>query len=342
MTQPEPKFHIKTPICVTSEGELVTLSVKIFEKDNLIDYDTFKSVSGHTLSISGNSKGMSGQIRKELLEDLEQNPESFESRLSHDEIRQLLTLWEEHHLNDLIPYSKHQEPAVKEVYSKNPNASHEDIKQAINKLELPENLYQYGSKWLYKPIPLGALNQIQELMHKAAHLHQKNNLKGNYEKLLEAFDVKMKSSFKSTANTATHSASSKQRNYECIITTANPFTGKQHSFTTPFFQGSGIDHDPTLDDVLECLVSDAVSVDQAPTFKEWAEDMGYELEDMDDWEKVKVNDAYKGCKREHSALNNLFGKEGAEALKYDEWETIFKTLEELKQEHELDSDSPSP
>jgi len=53
----------------------------------------------------------------------------------------------------------------------------------------------------------------------------------------------------------------------------------QRSCMTIYFsQGYGIQHDPELPNVLDCLASDAGGWENARTFKEWANDYGYDTD----------------------------------------------------------------
>lgn len=49
-------------------------------------------------------------------------------------------------------------------------------------------------------------------------------------------------------------------------------------FPVPFSQGSAHTEPPTADDVLDCLASDAASVENAPDWLDWAEGMGFDGE----------------------------------------------------------------
>jgi len=61
--------------------------------------------------------------------------------------------------------------------------------------------------------------------------------------------------------------------------------------TTEFHQGSAHTSEPTAADVLSCLVSDAVSVEQEPDFEGWAESLGYDADSR------KAERTYKACAR---------------------------------------------
>lgn len=66
---------------------------------------------------------------------------------------------------------------------------------------------------------------------------------------------------------------------------------KERRLTTEFHQGSAHTSPPTAADVLSCLVSDAVSVEQEPDFEGWAESLGY------DSDSRKAERVYRACAR---------------------------------------------
>jgi len=66
---------------------------------------------------------------------------------------------------------------------------------------------------------------------------------------------------------------------------------KNRTLTTPFFTGRGWKEDPTAADVLSSLISDAQSIEGAPTFEDWAGDLGYDVDSR------KAEQTYKAVKR---------------------------------------------
>jgi hypothetical protein len=56
---------------------------------------------------------------------------------------------------------------------------------------------------------------------------------------------------------------------------------------------------PTLDDVLDCLVSDAGSVRHGQDFAEWCSEFGYDVDSR------KAYKSYKGCIKEWQGLTRL-------------------------------------
>jgi hypothetical protein len=48
------------------------------------------------------------------------------------------------------------------------------------------------------------------------------------------------------------------------------------TLTVPFGMGSGLTDDPTAEDVINCLVSDAASYENAQSFEDWASELGFD------------------------------------------------------------------
>lgn len=90
---------------------------------------------------------------------------------------------------------------------------------------------------------------------------------------------------------------------------------KGKSMTVPFYKGSG-HHGakPELEEVLNCLFSDAYSVINTNDFEDWANDFGY---DTDSRQAEKI---YKQCVKIGNQLTDLFGSD-------------FETINELVQEY---------
>jgi hypothetical protein len=87
------------------------------------------------------------------------------------------------------------------------------------------------------------------------------------------------------------------------------FRCQKRSMTVIFSKGVG--HNgapPTADEVLDCLASDAASVDNASSFEDWASDFGY------DTDSRKALRTYKTCERQAAKLKALLGDEAYEQL----------------------------
>jgi hypothetical protein len=93
--------------------------------------------------------------------------------------------------------------------------------------------------------------------------------------------------------------------YRCLLR----HDGRQMSVY--FSMGSALCREPTLDDVLDCLASDAAGVESACSFEDWCGEYGY------DTDSRKAEHTYKTCERQAVKLRRLLG-DGYETLL---WET---------------------
>jgi hypothetical protein len=79
--------------------------------------------------------------------------------------------------------------------------------------------------------------------------------------------------------------------------------------TTYFSMGRGHSgREPTADQVLECLVSDASSIDNARGFDDWCSEYGY------DTDSRKAEKTYAACKRATDKLRAFLGGDAYETL----------------------------
>jgi hypothetical protein len=79
---------------------------------------------------------------------------------------------------------------------------------------------------------------------------------------------------------------------------------------TLWFEENTEPEPPTLGEVLDCLASDAASVDNARSFEDWASDFGY------DTDSRKAKRTYKTCEKQAAKLKALLGDEAYEQLLY--------------------------
>jgi len=76
---------------------------------------------------------------------------------------------------------------------------------------------------------------------------------------------------------------------------------QRRRYTLPFATGTGWTREPTAADVLECLRSDASSVDSARDFEDWARDLGY------DTDSRKAESTYRACLKVAARLRRFLG-----------------------------------
>lgn len=77
---------------------------------------------------------------------------------------------------------------------------------------------------------------------------------------------------------------------------------------TKFRQGMAHKQAPTLDEVMEALVTDARTVQDASTFEEWANDLGY------DEDSRKAERIFKACRKVERDLRAFLGDEEFERV----------------------------
>lgn len=85
---------------------------------------------------------------------------------------------------------------------------------------------------------------------------------------------------------------------------------QRRQLTVPFSQGSAISREPTAEDVLDCLASDAASVEQARSFEDWCGDLGY------DSDSRRAERTFKACEASARRLRQFLGASLYEALLY--------------------------
>lgn len=79
--------------------------------------------------------------------------------------------------------------------------------------------------------------------------------------------------------------------------------------TTYFSQGSAHTSEPTAEDVLDCLASDAASIENANgDFESWASEFGY------DTDSRKAERTFLACQKNAQKLENLLSRDSFEQL----------------------------
>ena len=78
--------------------------------------------------------------------------------------------------------------------------------------------------------------------------------------------------------------------------------------TVYFSMGLALGREPSAEDVLDCLASDASGVDNASSFEDWCGEYGY------DTDSRKAERIFKVCERQAAKLRNFLGQDDYEAL----------------------------
>jgi hypothetical protein len=87
------------------------------------------------------------------------------------------------------------------------------------------------------------------------------------------------------------------------------FRSGKRRMTVTFSKGPGHNGaEPTAEEVLDCLASDASGVQNARSFDDWCSEYGY------DTDSRKAEKIYKACVRQSAELLNLLGQTGYDTL----------------------------
>jgi hypothetical protein len=82
----------------------------------------------------------------------------------------------------------------------------------------------------------------------------------------------------------------------------------KRGFTLYFSQGLGIHTEATMEDVLDCVASDASGYENARSFEDWANELGY------DPDSRKVERIYRAVKRQAEQLKRTIGEDAYNEL----------------------------
>lgn len=85
---------------------------------------------------------------------------------------------------------------------------------------------------------------------------------------------------------------------------------EDRTMSLTFYQGLGIDHDPTAASVLESVLSDWTPADA--TFEDWASDYGY------DTDSRKAEATFRAVQEQSRAWETLIGAQLAHSIQYGE------------------------
>jgi len=111
------------------------------------------------LSICGSMRGCCGQIQDQL-----KTMKFKQLNITEEELNRLLKIWDEWHLNDMKPGTIRQEKRIKEKAIQNkPQDFYLHCRQLLEKENLLiDNGYEYGSQWLFAPLPDDVIKFLNE------------------------------------------------------------------------------------------------------------------------------------------------------------------------------------
>jgi len=171
--------------------------------------------------------------------------------------------------------------------------------------------YEYGSQWLYEPLPDGLAAELDALGNEAeahnaaqtaAHPGDRPGPRTMADQLKE---YGLKVSVEREPSRPDGFADGMTRHFRCIVTRK----GSRARYLCHFSQGDAHTEDPTPEDVIGALVSDAYGIRDG--FEGWARELGY---DTDSREAERV---FKACEKTAAGLRRLLSDAEVEALTYE-------------------------
>lgn len=146
-----------------TKTNLVEISIELKNKENVVDWDTFETVSNVPgLSICGSiwdSKHYDHECGGQCLDTIKEylpNNKAF---------NRICEIWEQCHLNDMNAGSKRQTEFLDKLKGAGWIYSYDSAKEQLKEAGLlMDRGYIYGTAWLYRPIPTEILNEITELI----------------------------------------------------------------------------------------------------------------------------------------------------------------------------------
>jgi hypothetical protein len=101
-------------------------------------------------------------------------------------------------------------------------------------------------------------------------------------------------------------SSDRMDHYKCKL--SRRFGNVQRAMTVYFSMGLALCREPTVEDVLDCLASDASTVDNAKSFEDWCSELGY------DTDSRKAERTYRACERQREKLMQFLGQAAYDQL----------------------------
>jgi hypothetical protein len=96
--------------------------------------------------------------------------------------------------------------------------------------------------------------------------------------------------------------------YKMVLTRLRRNSRGYARFTSYFSTGFGWDREPTAEDLLDCVASDAASVENTGPFEEWASELGM------DPDSRKAEQAYKAVCLQKEKIKQFLGEEAYSQL----------------------------
>jgi len=148
------------------KGANIDLEINVKKKQDAIDWETLQPVQDRdVVSISGTvGRGRrmqsAGQINDYLMDLYKKG--DLVLNIDEDKFLKLMGIWDQYHLNDLIPGTKEQMTIIKKLRSKGFDVSANNYNNLIQVLPKSGD-YKYGTKWLSREVPEKVINFLQSL-----------------------------------------------------------------------------------------------------------------------------------------------------------------------------------
>lgn len=220
----------------------------------------------YELSICGEERGAFGMSGGGQNIDTLERADEWTSRAAPlEDLRRLAAIWRRWHLNGMKAGCIHQR-----------EGSYSD--PAIANQICPESGYKYGREWLFEEVPSDTVEWLRAFL---AAPSSGNPPLSFVERL--GIEIAVREAFWNP-NMDDDGRDPGRRHYSVRLTRyedhrpGEPLRryAKARRLTVPFTMGSALRRPPTADDVIECLVSEARSIEDSRDSDDWAENLGME------------------------------------------------------------------
>lgn len=179
MLKDKPEMIHGEPVVGFINHHAVTIKIRLESKGSpqkgtdlkMYDSPVELGISAGSWNLSRSDITQGGQMQDTLREEFDKGNMKLKSSISHDEFKKLLNIWDQWHLNDLNAGTDAQRKILDEhendsKYQKldkfldRPRAILKDFKSN------PDRGYDYGSAWLYRPIPDDVVDFIKMIQRK--------------------------------------------------------------------------------------------------------------------------------------------------------------------------------
>lgn len=144
-----------------SKRNLVDVELSLKEREDLINYETMQKESGYVFAASGHIWNTS----KTDCEVAGQCIDKLSKFIKNPLLQEIETIWKQYHLNDLQAGTKEQQIAIEKWKAEGNKYDYTQAKDHLTSIGLnPHNGYEYGTKWLYMPIPENVVVRIKEII----------------------------------------------------------------------------------------------------------------------------------------------------------------------------------